>query len=198
MTRSTLRRMVLLTTAGVAACSPSGGLPPPECVALDPSCARNQASVVVEVRGIPRNAARVWAAAGDQERAVTGVPDDGSVTFYFFDVPSDAPVAAGTGERTQGRSCALGNHRGDREHLRVDLSTEAARCQDVGGAPDAGAADAGLPRDAGPNVDAGDDDDDGGHDDDEDAGNRDSGGDGDDDGGGDEPEDDGGRQDSGR
>lgn len=193
--------LLAIPMGGLVACTP---LPSPECLALDPACAKNEASVVVELRGLASVGGRVWASAGQQERATQDIPSNGTVTFYFFDVPRDAPVAAGTGDGQQGRRCALGQHARDGETWTVDIQ-DAARCttlgtRDAGEAdaattdasavdahsPDSGTQDGGTPDagrdggepDASEHEDAGDDDDGG-----DDHGDSDDGGSG---GGGDD------------
>lgn len=151
----------------------------PLCLPLSPECARAQADLRVDVTNLPTGTRLVTAQVNGITRS-TGDTSAGAVTFYFFDVPQEAPVAvqvdgADVHHRCQGAAPARG-----RGGSTLELDVASSACERDEEERDAGvdAPDAAMEEDAG-EPDAGDDDPDGGDDDhDEDGGSsgrRDSG-----------------------
>ncbi len=151
------RRVLALLALGAAACADA----PVPCLPLSPECARAQADLRVDVTHIPHGAKLVTVTVGAISRNTATAPEGGTVTFYFFDVPDQAVVAAGVdGEepRTCQASAPHANVRGRSNTLELDANGPACVAgngSDAGmNGPDAGPGDAGRIR-----RDSGDDDD---------------------------------------
>lgn len=158
-----LALVVLLGTA----CQDSA----PLCLPLSPECARAQADLRVDVTHLPSGTRQVTAQVNGITRS-TGETSSGAVTFYFFDVPQEAPVEVEVDGMDVHHRCHGAAPARGRRGSTLELDVGGSACErDDGDARDAGvdAGDAAMEMDAG-DPDAGDDDHDAGDDEHDDDG----------------------------